>query len=250
LKDCETTGKEVEGAANAFKDKVQKSVVENELFKSITAIIDWDEIFDLAVTALVRQSWTTLATTGIVFAGFGENQYFPHLHHFTCYGIVLGKLLCSRDDENNVSTSHQNISEIIPLAQSEMVNTFIYGASISAIGEIEKNFSTAIDDYTSKLAQAGSLSAPNPAEPNAIEAHKEHARTVFQDLTAQYLSKEHMIPLRNVVGMLSIDELASLAETLIAIESLKERVTRPPRAFRKVSRRQKSLGPPDSDRRC
>jgi hypothetical protein len=35
------------------------------------------------------------------------------------------------------------------------------------------------------------------------------------------------LPLKRAIGMLSIGELAELAETLVSIESLKERVTRP-----------------------
>ena len=49
----------------------------------------------------------------------------------------------------------------------------------------------------------------------------------FAQQTTDYLREKHMEPLRTVVGMLSIPELADLAETFISIESLKERVTAP-----------------------
>jgi hypothetical protein len=39
--------------------------------------------------------------------------------------------------------------------------------------------------------------------------------------------EKHNKPLRRVIGSLPIDEMASLAETLVMLESLKEKVTRP-----------------------
>ena len=227
IEGCDGDCAELETLAKAFKDRVLKSVEDTDLFKAVVPAIGWDTIFELAVTALMRKNWTTLPTTGLVFAGYGENQHFPHLHHFTCYGIVLGKLLCSPDNRNNVSTNHQNISEIIPLAQSEMVDTFICGASMSALEEIDKHFVQAIDEYTDAITASGNMNALDDPAIKIIDGLKENSKTKFQDLTTDYLSRQHTVPLRNVVGMLSIDELASLAETLISIESLKERVTRP-----------------------
>jgi hypothetical protein len=38
--------------------------------------------------------------------------------------------------------------------------------------------------------------------------------------------REHAIPLRRVLGVLPVDEMAELAETLINLQSLKEKVTK------------------------
>ena len=39
--------------------------------------------------------------------------------------------------------------------------------------------------------------------------------------------QEHAFPLRRVLGALPVDEMAELAETLINLQSLKEKVTKP-----------------------
>jgi hypothetical protein len=49
----------------------------------------------------------------------------------------------------------------------------------------------------------------------------------FSKKSVSYLFRSHARPLRQVVGMLSVAEMAELAETLITVESLKERVTKP-----------------------
>jgi hypothetical protein len=38
--------------------------------------------------------------------------------------------------------------------------------------------------------------------------------------------REHAIPLRRILGVLPVDEMAELAETLINLQSLKEKVTK------------------------
>ena len=47
------------------------------------------------------------------------------------------------------------------------------------------------------------------------------------DVLFQKARKEHSIPLRRVLGALPVDEMAELAETLINLQSLKEKVTKP-----------------------
>jgi hypothetical protein len=212
----------VEENAKARKDRILKEIDGHPFFVEARKVIDVDEMIAVAANALIKQNWTTLSTTGLAFAGYGHNQYFPHLQHYVCYGILLGKLVCERVEGDDVVISHNNVSDIKPLAQSEMVKTFIYGTSISALVEIDELFVKAMDHFKDGLVQAGHLQADVD-----VELQKQAAKDQFTDETSSYLSKEHMRPLRNVVGMLSVDELAELAETLILIESLKERVTRP-----------------------
>ncbi len=39
--------------------------------------------------------------------------------------------------------------------------------------------------------------------------------------------RDHATPMRRVLGVLPVDEMAELAETLISLQSLKEKVTKP-----------------------
>jgi hypothetical protein len=103
-----------------------------------------------------------------------------------------------------------------------MVKTFVYGASESALNHIDSVFVKAVDGLIVEITKAGHLDAGVDAEP-----FKQAAKRQFTDDTVLHLADAHTVPLRNVIGMLAVDELAELAETLISIESLKERVTRP-----------------------
>jgi hypothetical protein len=205
-----------------FKDRVEKKSNEYDIFETVKNTIAFDEVYDLAVTAVFKERWTILQTSGLVFAGYGENEYFPALHHYICYGILLGRLVFVPGDKQHGDISHANVSEIVPIAQSEMVDTFICGANINALVHIDNSFEEAVTELISSLKESGKLGKDVETADEEAEA-----MTSFGNKTADHLAETHTQPLRNVVGMLSINELAELAETLISIESLKERVTRP-----------------------
>jgi hypothetical protein len=77
-----------------------------------------------------------------------------------------------------------------------MVKTFIYGASIEALVEIDRIFVKTVDAYTDALVKAGHLKAGLD-----LEDAKVAAKTNFSTQTSSYLSTEHSRPLRNVIGI-------------------------------------------------
>jgi hypothetical protein len=60
-----------------------------------------------------------------------------------------------------------------------------------------------------------------------LDALKTEAEDAFRRDVAAYYYDEHRYPLSRVIASLPINELSELAETLVYIESLKERVTTP-----------------------
>lgn len=212
----------LETEASNFKGRVQKQLDPYAIYQTSIQAISFDDLYALATTALFKKRWTTLQTTGLVFAGYGENEYFPALHHYICYGILLGRLICVPADKQHNDINHNNVSEIVTLAQSDMVDTFICGASIDALVHIDSVVEKTISELIASLRKSGKLAQNVDASAEASQAVKS-----FSEKTADHLAVAHTRPLRNVIGMLPVNELAELAETLISIESLKERVTRP-----------------------
>lgn len=205
-----------------YFEQVLKSVANARPLLDLEGALEPKEIFNLAVTALFKASYSTLGNTGMVFAGFGQGEFFPKLLHYRCRGVLLLRLLCEHISDDDVSISHENVSDIKNFAQSEMVKTFIYGASIPALQHIDTTFEGALGDFCKSLVEHGHV------KPEVDLAKlREVAKSAFNEGTSSHLLSVHSQPLRDVIGMLAIEELAELAETLISIESLKERVTRP-----------------------
>jgi hypothetical protein len=180
-----------------------------------------DKLLDVATTAFFKEKWTDLNKTGLVVSGYGETEFFPSLEQYECFGVVLGTVIHRRLDHECKSITFETTSEIVPVAQDDMVNTFVFGSSMETLGAMRENFDEIIGDILDTLDKDGHLA--NGVDTAAIKAT---AAEQFLERTREHIWKEHARPLRRVVGMLSVPELAELAETFVSIESLKERVTR------------------------
>jgi hypothetical protein len=114
------------------------------------------------------------------------------------------------------------VSEIVPFAKSDMMKTFMFGASPTALEELDKLFTEGLGQFANALKSAGLL-APQAN----VDAQTSTVLETLRNQWSGYLFRSHNMPLKQVIGMFSITELSELAETLVSIESLKERVTTP-----------------------
>jgi hypothetical protein len=210
--------------AMQHKDAVLQRAAQGDLdYEKATGAVSADDIFEAAAMSVFKQQWTTFEMSGVVLAGYGETQYFPELLHHQCYAVVLGKLICEPvQNRSRIGISPQNTSAIEPLAQSDMVKTFIYGASPSALEKISELVQESMGRFEAALIEKGYLDKDID-----LDAIRTDVSERFGKESSSYLFNSHTRPLRQVIGVLSIAEMADLAETLIAIESLKERVTKP-----------------------
>ena len=72
------------------------------------------------------------------------------------------------------SSNQDNVSEIVPIAQSNMVKTFIYGLMPGALREIENLFKEAVSSLQANLVSSDRLQPKDD-----IEAFKEEAKVLF-----------------------------------------------------------------------
>ena len=162
--------------------------------------------------------------SGIVIAGFGEDEIFPSLVTYAIEGRLAGTLKY-REIENKKITL-ENGAYVIPFAQREMVDIFMSGidprltdALVESLAEIFHEFPQAIAD---------SIETMNDDE-------KTRLKTQFQpqsdDLIARistYIDNyraSNTIPVINVVISLPKTELAAMAESLVNLTSLKRKVS-------------------------
>ena len=158
-------------------------------------------------------------TSGIVIAGFGTKEFFPRLEIHKCHGSILGHTLYNRTELKAIS--HDNTSEVVPLAQSDMAVTFMNGISADALKDIDSAVDTALSQFETDLKAAGTVAADMD-----LSAKRAELKGKLGDSLSTKFTSSHTMPMKRVVGMLPVDELAELAEILIRVESLKERVTR------------------------
>jgi hypothetical protein len=210
---------DVEAAILRFAEAVRAMLEADQWYDSIPR----DALPELArysIIGIYKEQFTSLQSTGLAFAGYGDKEFFPRMSVYRCSGIVLGKLLWAKESE--VTISQENASDLVPLAMSEMIGTFIWGIGDSGFGEIMRSFRTQTAALIDALTDAGHLAGGINIDSFVDDAAKRHVRELIRNF-----DESHRAPLHRVIASLPVPEMAELAETLVFMESMKERVTTP-----------------------
>lgn len=159
-----------------------------------------------------------LGTTGVVIAGYGEDQIFPAYEHLNIYGHIGGELCFKR--LKGFEVTHSESAMIQPLAQASMINMFTGGFSPSLEQILSVEGEKVFDSVFAELASRG-IAVDHATR--AVIVKKCHPEFMHGWKLENWTKNFH--PLLGVIQNLSVQEMAHLAESLLGLESLKERVT-------------------------
>lgn len=201
---------------SALRNKIEAEI-ESELVSSGFPY-DKSRITDLGINGLLKEYKIHLSNTGLFVAGYGSNDFFPSFEHCRVYGLILGILIY--DYENGEKISLDVSARVRGFAQTDMVNTFLFGIGDDLWAETLTQAARALQAFDNEI-QAGF-----PNLPDRSSVRQTHV-TNFKDNLLSASVNLHLTPLQQAAARLAPDEMASLAETLVSLESLKERVTKP-----------------------
>jgi hypothetical protein len=156
--------------------------------------------------------------TGIVIAGFGSKDIFPSLISYVTSGAIKGYLKYKKDKFSQIN--NEKDYDIIPFAQSDTVNTFLYGISESYLEVIEKSFDKHIIKTLSEMDNS-ILSEKNKA---AVKNDLLNKWQLVVQAIVEYSQDHYFIPILKAIRTLPIEELASMAESLVNLTSFKRKV--------------------------
>jgi hypothetical protein len=185
----------------------------------LAAVLTPDEIFELAVEYAFRLPQHIYNSTGVVFAGYGADQIFPAFHSITVYGLIGSEIFYVHGDAQVID--HASGAWIQPFAKFSMIQRFTDGFDFKQQELLQQAIQTAFTGYNAHLVGQGMQLPPG------LDAIVEQLQnTAVQNWKTENW-KENFHPLRRVLNSLSVQEMAELAETLLVLESLRERVTSP-----------------------
>jgi hypothetical protein len=165
------------------------------------------------------------ASSGLVVAGFGDDDLLPAVRSILVEGIVQGRLKYRWDQSADITL--QNGACIIPFAQKEMVQLFIEGVHPASAKIFEGHLRTFLHGLPAALI-------PDPVSPEMSELRSrlEEAGPKLLDqlirLLADHGRQNYVQPLLDTVGSLPKEELAAMAETLVNLTSFKRRMSAEP----------------------
>ena len=178
------------------------------------------ELIEIAVQRAFRDLGDGTSPSGIVVAGYGDDHIFPACVQYRVLGFQLHKLIWHRTDETTITSRQPGY--IGSFASNAMVETFASGVGEEVYANVHECYGSSAEAIIREVeVKLGSL-VPS----------RDRAQIIAQcrkDFMADWLGRtiqNHHGPLTNVVSMLSIEEMAHLAENLVSLESLKEKMTR------------------------
>lgn len=214
---------------NTFQEKYEKVITakRKEIFEKLP-ITD-----ELVVKLSHIAAWlffkfhdkvSNVGTSGLVIAGYGENDIFPSLCHYNIEGVVEDFLKYRQDGNSGINSGMD--AAILPFAQKEMVVRFIEGIDPTFLGFINAGLIELSEKYPELILDK--LKLDKELKKNLNDQIVKDIKNSTKEFLLRFkeIRREHFInPILQVVGILPKDELAIMAETLITLTSFKRRVS-------------------------
>ena len=206
------------------KDYIE-SVYSKKFEEILTSTPEFSWLDEPQRSALVKKAAVLYDTeferngyVGLAIAGFGNKEIFPHMVHIHLSGLINGK--ARYIVKERVEITEQNIASIVPLAQTDVMQTFLFGINDQFINDLAQEIPTRIHESINNLDAM--CFAPGKKD----DVHKELSGVtdkILQHMT-ETARTNYMIPIIQSVATLPIEELALLAESMINITSVRRKV--------------------------
>ena len=175
------------------------------------------------VEDLLRSSVTTASHSGVVVAGFGEDEFFPTLVQVTTEGVIAGKV--KHDIRRTVDIARDGTwAQIVPFAQSEMVTRFMEGVDPAFLEYLQDSMGETSRQLVMEVLDSMGIGCSDE-EAKAVREAAVNQADRFLEQTAEVRKREFVAPIMNIVEHLPKEEHAEMAEALVNLTALKRRVS-------------------------
>lgn len=179
-------------------------------------------LVEIAMLCLKKQVLSP-ARSGVVIAGFGEDEVFPRLRNFEVDGVVCDFLRLAPRAEIDITVARN--AAIVPFAQRDVVMTFMEGldpALMTLLKEMLKATLANLPDAILSSLPSGSFGPKQSAR--LRQGVAKMGEPMLQRIR-QFVEDRHIKPIISAVGILPKDELAAMAEALVNLTSFRRRVS-------------------------
>lgn len=216
---------------HAYMDIIQE--LRKVIFKNLPSLTEEvsKRLERIAVYSYYKQN-----ITGLVISGFGENDIFPSIASYIITGIVGDKVLIKKIENKSSKITFTNVAEIFSFAQTQVIDTFLYGIDPSLRSFIKLVFSRILEEYPEKTFNHFiKMLDKEISDKTLIEKIKKgydelktDEKPEIEELMKKIIEKSadyNLKPIKRAVGVLPKEEMAAMAESLLNLTSLKQRVS-------------------------
>ncbi len=165
--------------------------------------------------------------TGVAFAGFGTDEFYPSCNHIEVFGTICGKTIYNDIGEIKISTEVP--MRILPLAQTENVDTFIFGISPTMENILRDRIGEFFNEAISKFGHALSdedafIAFGEERVANAWSLAKDSIEKDFDNIlkSIMYRNRDRIY---DALDWLSIPDMAQMAKSLVELTAFKKKMS-------------------------
>ena len=164
--------------------------------------------------------------SGVVIAGFGEEQLFPSIRSFRVTGIAGGGLKYQFEDKS-ADINVEMTSTIMPFAQDEMVRSFMEGIEPEYWNDILGAFRKLLDEYPRTLIDSiqGITDQERERLRSSVTKASEETFEAFSEEFSDLKRTRYVDPVVDTIESMPKSELPAVAEALVNLQSFKRRVS-------------------------
>ncbi len=189
------------------------------------SILTEEQVLKLALLTydLIVKSEFYEAFSGLFFAGYGDDQIFPSYQECLIGWVFEGRIRKLVHDPVEIDSIH-NTSSIVPLAQTEVATTFLKGIDPA----LEVCLHNALNASMSKIklwieSQFNATNSPDTSK--TVKDFIDSIKSSIISAIEEDKTIRHVNPVIDSVSHLSKEDLIELAESIIGLTSLKQRVS-------------------------
>jgi|GEM_PF-2298946 len=174
-------------------------------------------IYEMLHTELTHSFSKTEDFSGLVFAGYGQDEIFP-----TIIEVRLGEVIGERlrfELRKSDSISHKNNAIIAPFAQREVIDMFIQGVDSILLNNWVDSSTRVFSSLEEEILKDTRISK------SKLNAITKKALSKLLKENQEHAKEKHITPAINAVSLMRRDEMRELAESLISLTALKRKTS-------------------------
>ena len=205
---------------DGFADYVRKNYIgkiETYIGNNVSWVMDKVKLAE-KICSLFDSGFTRVGYVGMAIAGYGRTEIFPHMVHIKLSGILDGRL--RYENLEKIEISERENAAIIPLAQTDVMHTFIRGYNDVILAEVVETTPDLLN-YRMKSIPGEVLDV---SQREIVKKALENVPNDVVQLIRRASNELFVKPIIDSVTSLPIEELAMFAESMINITSVRRRV--------------------------
>lgn len=161
--------------------------------------------------------------SGVVFCGFGTDERYPSLFSVEMEFVVNGKVKHLKP--NIFQITDENPASIHPFAQQDVVFSFLRGIDPKFLQLLDGYFSNFFNEATKSILANLGTQQPSQELTQLLESFKTQAGPNLLKQLDMVSQNEFVNPVIIAAQILSKDDLAHMAETLVSLTSFRRKIS-------------------------